>query len=215
MAPVATTINSQLPAFGAADFSALRQKLAERGFHEADADQSGSISKDEFVRRASTEQSAPQTHKAPAGSFGTQHPEELFKKADQNGDNVLSREEFAQVLAKLASHFGAPSAPPPMALMVTPIEGAGGGATASVQKEKEEAPVTEAAARGQDVQTGDARPADAKSIYEIPGDEDRSGKVTLSEHISFNLQQAVDHYASTASVSLNTNTTGTLINRLS
>lgn len=148
----------------AAQMSAMREKMVARMQQEMDVDGNGSVSKDEFGQadkrmRADAPNGAPK--KAPSA-------DEVFSKADLDGDQSLSTEE----LTKLADSMKPPAGGPPPG--GAPPGGAPGGATAGAEKSASGSGGSESS------QSSD------------PADLDHDGKVSNTERMSYNLKKLTE-----------------------
>jgi len=82
-----------------ANQTASRRAVAQKLLKEMDTDQSGTVSKDEFVafgEKVKAQKSAPQVTNGPTPPSSDQ----LFTSADKNGDQSLSLDELSAMMAQ-------------------------------------------------------------------------------------------------------------------
>ena len=86
-----------------ANQTASRTKMAQRLLKDMDTDQSGTVSKDEFVAfsdKMKAQRSGPQEINGPTPPSSNQ----LFVSADKNGDQSLSLDELSAMMAQAETH---------------------------------------------------------------------------------------------------------------
>jgi hypothetical protein len=108
-----------------ANQTASRREVAQKLLKEMDTDQSGTVSKDEFVAfndKMKAQRSGPQEISGPTPPSSDQ----LFASADKNGDQSLSLDELSAMMAQAETQSRASGA------LGGPGKAGGSGATGSV-----------------------------------------------------------------------------------
>jgi hypothetical protein len=152
-----------------AAMSAMREKMAERLKKDMDTDQNGTVSKAEFVefgKKLGT--------KAPSGAPSA---DELFAKADTNGDKELSMDELSGMIAEAQSRMPAPGQ----------AAGARGGAGGPPPGGGGGPPPGSGGAKGGGSASASSS-SSSKSVVADPADANGDGKVSASEQLAYELK---------------------------
>jgi hypothetical protein len=173
--------SSALPNLAQASLTAMRQKTPASLLKDMDTDQSGSVSKDEFVAFGETLKADGPKASAPQGAAAPTLPsaDAMFSATDTNGDSSLSVDELSSMMAQAETQRaassgrqggaqGAGKAGPPPGGGSPPPNGATGGAKGS------------AGASGSDESSSSSKTTEA-------ADTNKDGTVSAAEKLIYGL----------------------------